>query len=41
VCPYKERMSVKVPGRKNSEASSGFPLIKGDGRGIERRFRGI
>jgi len=34
-------MSVKVPGRKNSEASSSFPLNKGDRRGIERRFRGI
>jgi len=28
----------KVPHEINSEASSGFPLFKGDGRGI---YRGI
>jgi len=32
---------IKVPRGNKSVASSGFPLSKGDGRGIQGGFRGL
>ena len=36
---WKDALSTGLPEQTNSEASAGFPLSKGDGRGIKLGFR--